>query len=161
GGNVDLEDGANTLRLLAASCMDNEDEARQLRAVLERAHSALFVGPDSVQFRFRANLTIRLCPGPTGALFSRPMQHLDQNWEAIVANKRDEKIAARWAHHRLPNITFCPETWPRKGILVYCDALITQALTEAISNVMHRPVEIPCPWAGYADLNHADMWIRT
>jgi len=158
-GSSDTGD-INAIRLLAARMTSQDHERTSSRETLEHIYTDLFVGPHSAQSKYRSGLTIKLEKGsPTGTLVAGCISELSARWSRWLSYKGDEQIVARWQGIE-PLVLIAPTIWTDKNVFVYRDAMLMQAITEAISNVVHREKPIPCPWPGYDALGEADMWVR-
>lgn len=149
------------IRLLASTILENADARAQASHLLDTVYTELFVGSTSFQSRYRTNLAIKLeGDSPTSLLVGPLLSELYSSWEERLEHKEDRVLSARWKKDGLPLVLFAETGWNEKSVYVYRDAMVRRALTEALSNVMHRSHPIRCPWPGFDALGEADMWVR-
>ena len=145
------------LALAVLACEHDRQLRGELEMLLGEAAVGLFAG--SMQKRYRDALTVTLKTNdPADVVLRDALADLDAKWSEIIRG-RDPTIAATWEDIQ-PTILLVAQPWAEKTIYVYHDALIRRAITEALSNVMHRSEKIVCPWTGNEALGVADMWAR-
>lgn len=143
--------------LAAVAYLTRDDSENEVRRLLAEVHEFLFVGRPSLQMSYNSSLTVEISSKVRpGSLLEQAHVELKKKWHAHVNSKQPH--AKAWLD-RSPEIVHLPEQGPDKPLYVYCDAVVVQAITELLSNVVHSSRPIECPWKGQI-IGLADMWTR-
>jgi hypothetical protein len=143
--------------LAVAAYLSRAESEDEVRALLAEVHEFLFVGRPSLQRSYNSSLTVELSSKVRpGLLIEQAQFELDKKWQLHVNSKQPH--ARAWLD-RSPEIVHVPGQGPDKPLYVYCDAVVVQAIAELLSNVVHSPRPIGCPWEDRG-AGLADMWTR-